>query len=105
MRAALQITAHEAIFMHADVESGGAGVFDRCRPVFLDQGKHSQDAADACLCLPLIDQLTELADLGSGVFGASQELRCTQRQFLWAVFFRDTISAPFLAQVLAKKLV
>src|SRR5271165_1423961 len=38
VRAALQITAHEAAFLHADVESGGAGVFDRRLPVFLDQG-------------------------------------------------------------------
>ena len=44
------ITAHEAIFLHADVESGGASVFDRRRPVFLDQGMHPQDAADAGLC-------------------------------------------------------
>ena len=44
MRTALQITAYEAIFVHADVESGGAGVFDRRRSVFLDQGKHSLPA-------------------------------------------------------------
>src|SRR5947209_19345090 len=55
--------------MHTDVESGGTSVFDRRRPVFLDQGKHSQDAANTGLCLLLIDQLTELADPGSGVFG------------------------------------
>ena len=68
MWAALQITAHEAVFRNADVQSGGAGVFDRGGPVFLDQGKHSQDAADAYLRLPLIDQLAELADLGSRAF-------------------------------------
>src|SRR2546429_5385842 len=71
--------------MHTDVESGGTSVFDRRRPVFLDQGKHSQDAANTGLCLLLIDQLTELADPGSGVFGPSQELCCTQRHFLGAV--------------------
>src|SRR2546429_384211 len=42
--------------MHTDVESGGTGVFDRRRPVFLDQGEHSQDAANTGLCLLLIYQ-------------------------------------------------
>ena len=50
-------------------------------------------------------QLAELADLGSGVFGAPQQLRRAQRHFLGVVFFLDAISAAFLAQVLAKKLV
>ena len=91
--------------MHTDVESGGTGVFDRRRPVFLDQGEHSQDAANTGLCLLLIDQLTELADPGSGVFGPSQELCCTQRHFLGAVLVREAISTAFLVQVLTKKLV
>ncbi len=51
----------------------------------------------------LIDQLAELADLSSGVFGAPQELRRAQRNLLWVVFFLDAISAAFLAQVLAKR--
>src|SRR5438445_3953468 len=74
-------------------------------PYFLIRGMHSQDAADAGLCLLLIDQLAELADLGSGVFGAPQELRRAQRHFLGVVFLLDAISTAFLAQVLAKKLV
>src|SRR2546425_572034 len=65
---------------------------------------HSQDAADAGLCLPLIDQLAELADTGSGMFGAPQQLRRAQRHLLGVVFFLDAISATSLAQVLAKKL-
>src|SRR5258707_12889274 len=101
MRTALKITAHEAIFIHADVESGGAGVFDRRRSVFLDQGMPSQDAADASLCLPLIDQLGELAAPGSRIFGAPPELRRAQREFLGAVFLLDAIPAPFLAQGVA----
>src|SRR5437773_11545377 len=91
--------------MHTDVESGGTSVFDRRRPVFLDQGKHSQDAANTGLCLLLIDQLTELADAGSGVFGLSQELCCTQRHFLGAVLVLEVISSAFLVQVLMKMLV
>src|SRR5205823_13205208 len=91
--------------MHTDVESGGTSVFDRRRPVFLDQGKHSQDAANTGLCLLLIDQLTELADPGSGVFAPSQELCCTQRHFLGAVLVRVAISTASLVQVLTKKLV
>src|ERR1700751_374193 len=97
MRAALQIATHEAVFVYADVESGGAGIFHRRRSVFLDQGKHSQDAADAGLCLPLIDQLAELADLSSSMFGTPQELRSTQWHFLGVVFFLDAIPAAFLA--------
>src|SRR5215470_14038768 len=105
MRAAFEITAHEAVFIHADVESSSTGIFDCCRSVFLHQGKHPQDAADAGLSLPLKDQLAELADLRSGMFGASQELRCAQRHFLGVVFFLDAVSAALLAQMLAKKLV
>ena len=33
--AALQITAHEAILWHTDLEGGSAGIFDRRRTVFL----------------------------------------------------------------------
>src|SRR5215472_4054225 len=54
MGAALQITAHEAIFLNADVQSHGAGIFNGRHAVFLHQGKHSQDAADADLALPVI---------------------------------------------------
>src|SRR6516165_5050378 len=91
--------------MHPDIESSGTGVFDRGCPVFLDQGMHSQDAADAGLALLLIDQLAELADLGSRMFGATQQLRGAERHFLRVIFFLDAISASFLAQVLAKKFV
>src|SRR6516164_10821131 len=34
------------------LESHGAGIFDRRHTVFLQQGKHPQDAADAGLSLP-----------------------------------------------------
>src|SRR5215469_3374513 len=105
MRPALQITAHETVFVHADVESRSTGIFDCCRSIFLDQGKHSQDATDGGLSLPVVEQLAELADLSSGVFGASQQLRRAQRHFLWVVFFLDAISAAFLTHMLAKKLV
>jgi hypothetical protein len=54
--------------------------------------KHSQDAEDASLSLLLIEQLAKRAHLGSGVFGAPQELRCAQRHFLGVVFFLDAIS-------------
>src|SRR6516225_8399431 len=85
--------------MHPDIESSGTGVFDRGCPVFLDQGMHSQDAADAGLALLLIDQLAELADLGSRMFGATQQLRGAERHFLRVIFFLDAISASFLAHV------
>jgi len=52
--------------------------------------------------LLLIDQLAELADLGSGVFGTPQELRRAQRHFLGVVFILDAISAAFLPEVLAR---
>src|SRR6266566_5228237 len=66
---------------------------------------HSQNAADAGLSLLLIHQLAEFADLGSRMFGATQQLRGAERHFLRAIFFRDAISARFLTQVLAKKFV
>src|SRR5256884_7421001 len=91
--------------MHTDVESGGTGVFDRRRPVFLDQGEHSQDAANTGLCLLLIDQLTELADPGSGVFGSSQELCCTQRHFIGEVIVRVSIYTAFFVLVVTEKYV
>jgi hypothetical protein len=103
--AALQVTAHEAVFVHADVERHGAGVFDCRCPVFLHQGKHSQDAAEAGLSLPVIDQLAELADVGSGVFGPPQQLHRAQRHFLGVVFLLDAVPTASLAQVLAEKLV
>src|SRR5579885_1673275 len=105
MRPALQITTHEAIFVHADVESGGAGIFDCCRSVFLDQGKLSQDAADAGLSLPVVEQLAELADLGACMCSPPQELRRAQWHFLWVIFFLDAISAALLTQMFAKELV
>src|ERR1700740_1269738 len=35
MRAALEVTAHETVFVHADVESSAAGISDGRRSVFL----------------------------------------------------------------------
>src|SRR2546430_7815080 len=69
--------------MHTDVESGGTSVSDRRRSVFLDQGKHSQDAANTGLCLLLIDQLTELADPGSGVLGPVARVVLYSAAFSW----------------------
>jgi hypothetical protein len=79
------------------VECHGAGIFHRRRSVFLHQGNYSQDAANACLSLPLIHQLAELADLGSGVFGASQQLRRI------VIFFLDAIAAAYLTKMLAQR--
>src|SRR5215470_14841935 len=97
MRAAFEITAHETVFVYADVESSSAGIFDGRRSVFLHQGKHAQDAADAGFSLPLVDQLAELADLRSGVFGTPQQLSRAQRHFLRVVFFLDAVATAPLA--------
>src|SRR5215471_5052884 len=102
MRTALEITAYEAVFVDSDVESSSTGIFDCRRSVFLHQGKHAQDAADAGLSLSLIDQLAELASLDAGMCSAPQQLRCAQRHFLRVIFFLDAISAAFLAQMFAK---
>src|SRR5215472_8303350 len=61
--------------MDADVHHGGAGIFDCRGSVFLHQRKHPEDAADTDLSLLLIDQLAELADGDSGMFGATQLTR------------------------------
>ena len=105
MRPTLQVTTHETIFVYAQLERSSAGVFDGCSPVFLDQGKHSQDAADAGLSLSVIDRLAEPADLRSSMFGPAQQLGRAQWHFLGVIFFLDAISAALLAQVLTKKLV
>src|SRR4029077_11883230 len=105
MGPALEIAAHEAVFIHCDVDSGRAGIFNCCRSVFFYQGKHPQDAADAGLSLPVVQQLTELASLGTGMCSAPQELRCAQRHFLGVILFLDAVSATLLAQMLAEKLV
>src|SRR5580700_2005159 len=102
---ALEITTHETVFTHADVDSRTAGVFHRCRSIFLHERKHAQDAADACFSLPVVQQLAELARLGACMCSPTQELRGAERHFLWVVFFLDAISAALLTQVLAKKLV
>src|SRR6516164_8522531 len=102
MRTTLEIAAHETVFADADVESSSTGIFDCCRSVFLHQGEHTQDAADAGLSLPLIDQLAEFADLRSGMFGAPQQLRRAQRHFLGVIFLLDAIAAALLAQMFAQ---
>src|SRR5215469_10463249 len=103
MRTAFEIAAHEAVFMDAEVDRGGAGIFDCRGPVFLHQGKHPEDAADADLSLLLVDQLAELADGGSRMFGSTQQLRCAERHFLRAIFFLEAISTTLLAEMLTKK--
>jgi len=89
-------TAHEAVFMDADVDRHGAGIFDRGGPVFFHQGKHSEDAADAGTAVLLVDQLAELTDGGSRMFGATQQLRCAEGHFFRMVFFLDAIAAALL---------
>jgi hypothetical protein len=46
--------------VQADVESHFAGIFNRFCTVFLDQGKHSQDAAETGFSLPVIDNWQSL---------------------------------------------
>ena len=105
MRAALEVTAHETVFVHCDVEGSSAGVFDCCSSVFLHQGKHAQDAADAGLSLPVVQQLAELASLSAGMCSPPQELRRAERHFLWVIFFLDAVSAALLTQMFAQELV
>src|SRR5262252_8326382 len=105
MGPALQIAAHEAVFVDSDVESSSTGIFDCRRSVFLHQGKHTQDAADAGLSLPVVQQLAELASLGACMCSPPQQLRRAQGHFLWVIFFLDAIAAALLAQMLAEKLV
>src|ERR1700740_3733031 len=105
MGATLEVTTDETIFDSADVESSRAGIFDCRRCLFLHQGNPSQDAPDACLSLPVVQQLAELASLAACVCSAPQELRRTQRHFLWGIFFLDAISAALLTQMFGKKLV
>src|SRR6516164_2448255 len=105
MGPALEIAAHEAVFIHCDVDSCRAGIFNCCRSVLFYEGKHTQDAADAGLSLPVVQQLTELASLGACMCSTPQELCCAQRHFLGMVFFLDPVSAALLAQMLAEKLV
>jgi hypothetical protein len=104
VRTTFEIAAHEAVFMNADVEGHHTGIFDRRHTVFLHQGKHPKDAANAHLSLLLVDQLAELADGDSRMFGATQQLRGAERHLLGVIFFLDAISATFLAQLLPKKL-
>src|SRR5215510_12370290 len=101
MWAALEIAAHETVFVHANVESSSTGIFDCRCSVFFHQGKHTQDAADTGLSLPLIDQLAELA----AEHGATVTARRAQRHFLGEIFFLDAIATALLAQMFAKKLV
>src|SRR5215475_10027979 len=96
VRPAFEITAHETVFIHCDVESSSAGIFDCRRSIFLHQGKHTQDAADAGFSLPVVQQLAELAGLGACIGSPPQELRRAQRHFLWVIFFLDAISAALL---------
>src|ERR1700752_2469442 len=105
MRAALEITAHETVFAHADVESRGTRVFHRCRSVFLHQRKHTQDAADAGLSVSVVEPLTELARLRACVCSAPQQLRRAERHFLGMIFLLDAVAATPLAQMLAEKLI
>src|ERR1700751_5797583 len=100
--ATLEITAYETIFVHADVESSGAGIFDCGRSILFHQGKHTQGAADGGLSLPVVQQLAELASLGACMCSPPQELRCAQRHFLGVICFFDAVSAAFLTEMFAK---
>src|SRR5258708_15492340 len=99
------MAAHEAILRPPDLQGRSAGIFDCRRTVFPGQGKDSQDAANACFTLSLIDGHTQYADLISGVACSPQQLRGAQRHFLWVVVGFDAIPAAFLADVLAEKLI
>src|SRR5262249_62047832 len=55
--------------------------------------------------VPVVQQLAALARLGACWCSPPQQLCCTQRHFLWVVFFLDAISAALLAEMLAQKLV
>ena len=77
--------------MHPDLQACATGLFDRRRAVFLDQGKHSQDTANARLSLSVIDELADFADLDAGVAGTSQQLCRTQRYFLRLVLVFEAI--------------
>ena len=73
-------------------------------PVFLGQGEDAQDTPNARLALSLIDGHRQYADLFPSVARSMQQLRGTERHFLWVVFALDAIPAAFLANVLAEKL-
>ncbi len=101
--AALEITTHEAILRHTDLDSRGTSIFKGRRAVFLGQREDPQDAANARLTLSLIDGHRQYANLPSGVARTAQQLRGAQGHFLWVVLALDAIPAAFLANVFAEK--
>ena len=64
---ALQVAAHKAIVLYAEIESRGAGIVDGGHAVFLGQRDHSQNAADAELGFVAKNRLAELTDVGAAL--------------------------------------
>src|SRR5438445_3153170 len=103
LRAALQIAADKAVFLHSHVECGGAGFIDRRGAVFLGQGENAEDAAHSDLALLAVDGIAECADVRSGATGAPQQLRSAQWCSLGMVLFFNAIPAALLAHVFAQQ--
>ena len=76
---ALQIAAHKAVGLHPEVESRGAGIVNGGHAVFLGQRDNSQNAADAELGFIAIDRLAKLADVGTGLGGAGEQVHGWER--------------------------
>src|ERR1035438_5940204 len=104
LRAAFQIAADEAIFLHSHVERGGASFIDRRGAVLLGQGENAQDAAHSDLALLAVDGVAERTDVRSGAARSPQQLRSAQRCSFGVVLFFNAIPAALLAHVFAQQL-
>ena len=70
---AFQIAAHEAVVLHAQIESRSAGIVDSNHAMLFGERHDTENAADACLGFVAIDRLAELADVATGLGGAGQQ--------------------------------
>jgi hypothetical protein len=102
LRAAFQIAADEAVFLHSHVERSGAGFIDRRGAVLLGQGENTQNAAHSDLALLAMDGIAERSDVRPGAARSPQQLGGAQRRALGVVLFFNAILAALLAHVFAQ---
>ena len=91
------------VFANPQVQRRPTGFIHGGRTVFLGERKHSQDAPDRQLSLPVVHAAAERTDVSSRLLGALELVMHSERSTGWEVLVFNTVSPALLPNVFAKQ--
>ena len=103
MRAALQISAHETVLGHTQLQCRGTGVLGGDTAILFGQREHAHDAAQSGFALAMMNRVAHRADAGARFVGSRDQAQRMRWRAPRPIFRPDTMPTAFLLEMFAKQ--